>query len=385
MAAARDKPAAAAVLPASQAAAPRPLGLQDILAWKSIGSAELSPDGMWLMYKLSPLEGERNGPPAGRRDKEYRFPIGEAPRYGSAVRTGFSADSKWAAFLSYPGSGDESPAEGQKKVATTAVLVNLATGEKTEFEKIRGLAFSGDNPGFVALSATLPTRRRRRRKTSGPAAISSCASSHRGKEVNIGNVAEYAFDKADARLALLIDAQGRAGNGLQLRDMASGAVSSLDNDKASYKSLAWTEKGSLTVLKGKEDKAYEDKLWSVLSVDGFRDPKGPRKIVYDPAADKSFPQGMTVSPDRRPGMDRDLRRRSLRHPRGQRRRTPKRKRATRPSPDRTRRRRRGPRGSRRRGYPRSRHLARRGQAPPVPAAGRGEPRPEVQLRGRIPD
>ena len=103
------------------------------------------------------------------------------------------------------------------------------------------------------------------------------------------------------RLALVIDAQGQAGNGLQLRDMAKGTVVSLDNDKAAYKSLAWTEKGeALAVLKGKEDKAYEDKLWSVLAFDGFGGPKGPRKIVYDPAADKSFPEGMTVSPNRVP-------------------------------------------------------------------------------------
>ncbi|MGZ5439454.1 MAG: S9 family peptidase, partial [Candidatus Aminicenantales bacterium] len=304
LAAAQDKPAAAAVPSTSPAPAPRPIALQDILAWRSIGAAELSPDGTWFLYRLSPLEGESEmvlRQVAGT--KEYRFPIGEAPRYGSAVRTGFSADSKWAAFLSYPGSKEmKALRKDKKKVATTAVLVNLATGEKTEFEKIRGLAFSGDNPGFVALQRYAPESQEKEKEkdkwTGSDLLVRELAS---GKEVNIGNVAEYAFDKAGARLALLIDAQGQAGNGLQLRDMASGAVSSLDNDKASYKSLAWTEKGeALTVLKGKEDKAYEDKLWSVLAVDGFRDPKGQRKIVYDPAADKSFPEGMTVSPDSAP-------------------------------------------------------------------------------------
>jgi dipeptidyl aminopeptidase/acylaminoacyl peptidase len=83
--------------------------------------------------------------------------------------------------------------------------------------------------------------------------------------------------------------------------MRSGSVVSLDDGKASYKSLAWSEKGeALAILKGKEDKAYEDKLWSVVAFSGFKDAKGPRKIVYDPAGDKSFPAGMTVSPDRTP-------------------------------------------------------------------------------------
>lgn len=301
-AAAQDKPAAGAAASANLAPAPRPIALQDILAWRSIGAAELSPDGTWFMYKLGPLEGESEmvlRQVAGT--KEYRFPIGEAPRYGSSSRTGFSADSKWAAFLSYPGSKEtKALRKDKKKITTSALLVNLATGEKTEFEKIRGLAFSGDNPGFVALQRYAPESQEKEKDkwTGSDLLVRELAS---GKEVNVGNVSEYAFDKAGARLALVIDAQGQAGNGLQLRDMASGAVSSLDNDKASYKSLTWTEKGeALTVLKGKEDKAYEDKLWSVLAVDGFRDPKGPRKIVYDPAADKSFPEGMTVSPDSAP-------------------------------------------------------------------------------------
>ena len=274
----------------------------------------------------------------------------------------------------------------KKKVTTTAVLVNLATGEKTEFEKIRGLAFSGDNPGFVALQRYAPESQEKEKEkdkwTGSDLLVRELAS---GKEVNIGNVAEYAFDKAGARLALVIDAQGQAGNGLQLRDMASGAVSSLDNDKASYKSLAWTEKGeALTVLKGKEDKAYEDKLWSVLAVDGFRDPKGPRKIVYDPAADKSFPQGMTVSPDSAPewtetfdavlfGIHEAKKKKDAEKKEGD---------EAKPGPDSG----AGPegRGDRRRGYPRSRHLARPGQAAPVGAAGPGAEGQDLQLSRRIP-
>ncbi len=300
-AAAQDKPVDKPAAPAAPAA-PRPIGLQDILAWKSIGTSELSPDGSWFMYQIGPVEGESEvvlRQTAGT--KEHRFPIGEAPRFGSSVRPGFSADSKWAAFLVYPGSKEtKSLRKDRKRIATTAVLVDLATGEKTEFEKVRAAAFSGENPGFVALHRYAPESQEKEKDkwTGSDLLLRELAT---GKEVNIGNVAEYAFDKMGGRLALVIDAQGQAGNGLQLRDMAKGTVVSLDNDKAAYKSLAWTEKGeALAVLKGKEDKAYEDKLWSVLAFDGFGGPKGPRKIVYDPAADKSFPEGMTVSPNRAP-------------------------------------------------------------------------------------
>jgi dienelactone hydrolase len=300
----QDKPAAAAVPSAGPAETTglRPIGLQDILAWKSIGASELSPNGAWFMYRLSPLEGESEvvlRQVVGT--KEYRFPIGVSPRYGGGLRTGFSADSKWAAFLSYPGIKEaKALRKDKKRIQTTAVLVDLATGEKTEFEKIRALDFSGDNPGFVALHRYVPEAQEKEKDkwTGSDLLLRELATQ---KEINIGNVAEFAFDKAGARLALLIDAQGQAGNGLQLRDMATGAVTPLDSDKASYKSLGWSEKGeALAVLKGREDKAYEDKLWSVLAFGGFRDVKGPRKVAYDPASDPKFPAGMTVSPERRP-------------------------------------------------------------------------------------
>ncbi len=301
LAAVQDRPADKPAAPAAPVA-PRPIALPDILAWKSIGAAELSPDGGWFMYRLSPLEGE--GEVVLREvkgTKEHRFPIGEAPRFGASLRTGFSADSKWAAFLSYPGAKEMKGLRKEKKrVTTTAVLVDLATGEKTEHEKVRSAAFSNDNPGFLALHRYAPESQEKEKDkwTGSDLVLRELATA---KEVNIGNVAEFAFDKAGKRLALVIDAQGQAANGVQLRDMASGALVSLDNDKATYKSLGWSEKGeALAVLKGKEDKAYEDKLWSVVGFSGFKDPKGPRKIVYDPVGDKTFPEGMTVSPNRAP-------------------------------------------------------------------------------------
>ena len=279
LAAAQDKPADKPAEKIAAPAAPRPIALQDILAWKSIGAAELSPNGAWLMYGLSPVEGESEVVIRETRGtKEHRFPVGEAPRFGSSVRPGFSADSRWAAFLVYPGTKEtKSLRKDRKRIASTAVLVDLATGAKTEFEKVRAVSFSGDNPGFVALQRYAPESQEKEKDkwTGSDLLLRELAT---GQEVNIGNVAEFAFDKAGARLALLIDAQGLAGNGLQLRDMAKGTVVSLDNDKAAYKSLAWTEKGeALAVLKGKEDKAYEDKLWSVLAFDGFGGPKGPRR------------------------------------------------------------------------------------------------------------
>src|SRR5262249_51698350 len=98
----------------------------------------------------------------------------------------------------------------------------------------------------------------------------------------------------------------KSGNGAQARNMATGATLPLDSDKAVYKNLSWTEKGDgLAVVKGVEDKGYEDKLYGVVGFTGFAS-GAPQKTIYDPQNDKSFPAGMTISPNRAPVWTEDL-------------------------------------------------------------------------------
>ena len=93
----------------------------------------------------------------------------------------------------------------------------------------------------------------------------------------------------------MIDAADKIGNGVQLRTMATGTMVSLDTDTASYERLSWTEKGDgLTVLKGKEDRAYSDKLYSIVGFTGFGSGE-PKKTIFDPAKDKTFPEGFAIS------------------------------------------------------------------------------------------
>ncbi len=278
---------------------PRPIGLQDILNWKSIRGASLSEDGRWFLYQISPQEGESEVViRMTKEDKLYRFPIGEVS--GSAA-AGFSSDAKWAAFLSYPGSKETaSLRKARKRITTKVVLVDLADGEETTFDGIRRFAFSAENPGFLALHRfPSEAQEKESEKWSGSDLILRDLKTE--KEWNIGNVSEYAFDEKGKWLATIIDAQGQSGNGIQLRNLATGAVSSLDNDKASYKSLTWTDEGeALAALKGTDDDNYEDKLYSIVAYTGFQGTQGLKKIVYIPQEDKTFPEGMTISPNRSP-------------------------------------------------------------------------------------
>ena len=282
----------------------RALELKDILAWKTIQSEKLSPDGRWFACALTPNEGDSDIIVRETKgDKIYTFPAGELSR-GTIV---FSEDGKWLAFTIAPKRNEAKKLKKQKKPLTnSAGLVDLSTGEKVEFEKVKSFAFSGENPGWIALHKDAGESGEKDKD--GPKGADLILRElATGQELNIGNVSEFAFNKSGTFLAWLIDAQDQSGNSIGLRDMANGVVQSLDSDNAWYAKLTWTEKGDgLAALKGKEDKAFEDKLYCVLGFTDFKSGGNPLKTAYDPKEDKTFPEGMTVSPNRNPRWTEDF-------------------------------------------------------------------------------
>ena len=285
---------------------PKPIEMADILAWKSIRSAVLSNNGQWFAYRLSPNEGDSEAIiKETKGEKEYKFPVGEAPRYAFG-EISFSEDSRWVAFTIYPKREEAKKLKKQKKKVYNKVgLLNLSSGEKVEFEKTRKFVFSGEMASWMALDKYPPeSQAKEKEKWSGSDLIlHELASS---KELNIGNVSEFAFDKKGQWLAWIVDAKEMSGNGIQLRNMRTGVVHSLDNDKAVYKKLNWTEKGDgLAAVKGKKDEDYEDKLFSVIGFNNFRAGL-PQKTIYEPKKDKNFPECMTISSNRTPVWTEDL-------------------------------------------------------------------------------
>jgi dipeptidyl aminopeptidase/acylaminoacyl peptidase len=296
----------------------KPLGLADILAWKRIQAPVVSNDGKWFAYQLTPTEGELTVVIRSLADgKETRVAAGEipaAPRGVGPPAAGpaairFSEDSKWVAFPVYPkkpkagarGAAGAGPGRGRPGPMNKMTLVELATGKQTEFERVRRFAFSGERGGWLAMLRYKPEGQ----KWEGADLILRELAT--GDELNTGNVAEFAFDKKGDWLAFVVDANEMAGNGVQLRHMESGAVMALDSAKAAYKGLDWTEKGDgLAVLRGVEDKAFADKLYAVVGFRGMSAGKRGEKIVFEPKAERSFPPGMTVSPNRNPAWLRDL-------------------------------------------------------------------------------
>jgi dipeptidyl aminopeptidase/acylaminoacyl peptidase len=292
-----------APLPAADAPAPQPLKMRDVLAWKRIAGATLSRDGQWLAYTLAPNEGDSEVVLRKTQgDKELRFPCGG----GGFAGTAFSHDSKWLAFRVQPSAKEMKLLQKQGKPPRgKVVLVNLANEAKTEFDNVQRFAFSGESAGYIALhKPPAPPAPMATDKWSGADLILRELAT--GSELNTGNVSEFAFDKKGTMLAMVIDAQGKSGNGVQLRNLAAATVVSLDTAKANYSRLSWTEKGDgLTVLRGEEDKTLQDKLYSIVAFTDLN-AKTPKKVVYDPRTDKTFPAGRAISANRPPAWSEDL-------------------------------------------------------------------------------
>ena len=306
------------------AQAPRPIALADILAWKTISAAVVSSDGVWFAYRIGPGEGDAEVVVRQTRgDKEFKFGAGESG--GNDIA--FSEDSKWVAFSVSPTKKENEALRKQRRPAQNKVtILELATGKDTTTEKVRRFAFSGDRAAFIALhkygadgAGAPPSGGAAPSGPPSPGGGGAAATGDRprgsdlilrelvtGTELNIGNVAEFAFDRPGRSLAWVVDAADKSGNGVAVRHLETGVIRALDTDKASYERLAWTEKGdALAAVKGREDKAYQDKLYSLVGVT-FSGTGEPRKVIFDPSADKSFPADMTISANRSPVWLEDL-------------------------------------------------------------------------------
>ena len=297
----------------AQSAPKRPLTIDDVVAFKSIGATALSPNGQWLAYRLAPQEGDAEViVRSTTTDKEMHFPVGQ----GNGPFT-FSDDSAWIGITTSATKRETDAARRANRTLQSGVtLVNLATGEKTAVAKIRRFAFDGALGGWVALHRFGPDTAGARGagapapagRGAGPAAPSTAPKGtdlvlqnlKTGEALNVGNVAEFGFNKSGKALALVIDATDQIGNGVELRDMTTGAIMPLDTEKAFFERLAWTEDGdALTVLRGHDDRGWKERQYAI---DGFTglNAGAPRKVSFDPAKDAAFPKGMAVSANRTP-------------------------------------------------------------------------------------
>ena len=301
-----------------QATSARPLTTADIQAWKNIRAQSLSNDGNWFAYQLAPNDGDAEVVLRSTREsKEHRFQIGEPPAPvggppGAAAAGAplvIAPTSKFVAFSVYPSAKEAKRLKSQRRpLYNKLALVNVATGEKKEFDKVRRFAFSGDLAGWLAMQA-YPAEGGA--PAAAPAAGAAAAAPRvegtdlllynltTGETVNVGNVGEFAFDDAGEFLAYTIDARDRLGNGVQLRNMKTDVVKSLDSERGLYRRLAWADSGpALAVLRGIPDSVAKDTLYSLVAFSNVSKRRRARRSSTP--SPTGMPSAMVISADRAP-------------------------------------------------------------------------------------
>jgi dipeptidyl aminopeptidase/acylaminoacyl peptidase len=290
----------------SKPKAPRPMSWKDVPSWKYIPpqKVELSPDGKWLAWPLLTTEGEGELVIKSVKDTITRkYPVGGNGQPDFL----FSEDGQWMAIKQYSSYKEIRGAARTpgKQLFDKLLLVNLATGHTTSFEKAGAFAFNGKAATCLALA--LVREKQPGAKPDDPKNSELLLIELKtGKIQDIGDVGEFAFNKPGTFLAYTTETPGKTGNGLYLLSVATRQTTVLDNDKMNYKSLGWKEEGdAFAVLKMKKDSAWKTQKGVVI---GVKEPGvAPLTVIYDPAKDSTaFPKGMTISGNRAPRWSDDL-------------------------------------------------------------------------------
>jgi dienelactone hydrolase len=281
----------------------KPISWQEIPNWRSINnsSVKLSDNGKWMVYAMMPVEGdsEISIQKAAEPESKKSFFIGST----NFPSNSFSEDSRWFAFKEYPKDAVKkaNSKNGGKNLKDKLILLDLNSDfKKTEIENVSSFEFNGKAATHMAVNLG-------KEGSNGDAKGSDLLLIHlsTGKKQNIGNVLEFAFNKAGDYLVYTIDAANQSGNGAYLLQLASGKTEIIDSDTATYKSINWTEKGeAFAMLKLVKDKSYKQDHGKVLAVKNL---SNPQLTLYDPKNDSvNFPKDYTISPNRKPMWSEDL-------------------------------------------------------------------------------
>ena len=241
--------------------------------WESLGGGTLSPDGNWLVYSVSPVEGDGTLFIKNLDTKEVKEVL-----VGSGAV--FSDDSQWVAYrVGVPEDEAEKLREQKKPVPSKVKLWNLGTDEEVELSGARSFRFAEGSQAMIL-------------QMSGKNIVIRDLES--GMSLTVGNVSTYSINDKGDRLAYVVDAADKAGNGVTLVDLNNFAFKVLDSDTVDFKSMVWHEDGeALAYLKSFEDEGFEEANHKVVV---FKDIYGRQdKYEFDPTADRNFPRGMRIA------------------------------------------------------------------------------------------
>ncbi len=265
-------PVEAAGAPDSVPAVRRHVGPDDYARFESLGAVSFSPDGQWVTATVSRFD----------QDGEVRIlPSDEgapgARTFPNGVRAEVAEGGRWAAVVLQPGLEERRRLERNRTpIRNDLLLVDLRGGEEADrtIDEIQTFSFSPDGR-WILLRRYAPANGNR-----GYRGVDVLVMELDGGAVtNFGNVAEAQWAEEGALLAMVVDADGQAGNGVRLFEPSTGRIRTLVSEQARFQGLNWRD-GSrdLALFRVDPDSARGDTTFAVLAWRGA-DRDGARPTV----------------------------------------------------------------------------------------------------------
>jgi len=227
------------------------LTIKDYGKWESLGfSRAFSNDGNWFAYDVRRNNDKNEIRLHNLNDNSIKV-------LAEGSRAKFSNDNKWLGYFINPTAAAKK--ESKKPLRAEFRLLSLNGSDSITVKDVSAFGFSEDGK-FL----TMKHYSAKGKKSKGADLVVRNLTT--GKEQNFGNVSEFAWQDEGNLLALVIDADGKAGNGVQLFDPAKGMVEVLDSKSATYYSLKWRkESADLAVFRSDKNKSYEDSTNQILA------------------------------------------------------------------------------------------------------------------------
>jgi hypothetical protein len=262
---------------------------QDYAKWQTLSSYSITDDGTWVSWNITLVDGD---------DTLYIKNPASLKLYKYALSTGlvFSTDSRWAAFrVGYSEKEIEKMTEQKKPVKYKTKLLDLTTGKERLFENISSFSITKDARHLIMIGYTPENSKVRdlfiyNLKT--------------GTLKNIGNISEYSVNKPGTRIAYIISAENKKGNGVELMNLDNYTISFIDNDTCTYRNLVWEREGNaLAFLKAVTDTSHVEQNHILFTVRNVF--TNPETKSYNPASDTTFPSKMRISENYRTSISDD--------------------------------------------------------------------------------
>ncbi|HEY9230343.1 MAG TPA: hypothetical protein VIP11_27070, partial [Gemmatimonadaceae bacterium] len=290
--------AAALVIATPLAAQQKPTvtSTADIAKWETLGAGVLSPDGKFVAYDVRRNNGSTEVHYGSVGGEEHVIRFASAPQFTSSSRFlvytvvpdtagGGGRGGRGGAGRGGAG-GNGAVTPNRNKVAA----IDLRSGSTTTFDDVQSYSLSADG-NHVALRRYAAQGRR------GADVIVRDLSA--GTELTFGNISESSWSDDGLLLAMTVDVEGKTGNGVQLLNVATSAIRSLDASDGHYTGLAWRSKSDdLAAMRGRVDSAFVDTGYTVIAWRGVS--SNVSKLAYDFATDNSLPKELRVAGYRAP-------------------------------------------------------------------------------------